>query len=79
MENHARDRSLGVCNGVGVPKFLPSLVAHPSNPPSLLPGCQLGGEVRTEGAYLSQAGDEEVSALNGCRHLTGNRKLQEST
>ena len=29
----------------------------------------MGEEVRAEGAYLSQAGDEEMSALKGERHL----------
>lgn len=56
-----------VCGGSwGIPTL------SPTNMPQLHHAwCQesLSGEVRAEGAYLRQAGDEEVSALKGGRRL----------
>lgn len=55
--------------GAWVPAFPPSL--RPASLKSIISGSgsQVGGEVRAEGAYLSQADDEDMSALKGERHL----------
>lgn len=50
--------------GLGVPTLSP-----PNKSTISGAGRRLGREVRTEGAYLSQIGDEEESALKGRRHL----------
>lgn len=70
MKNHARLAIIVwgcVWWGWG---FLRSLSLLPTSLKSTTSGAgsQLGVEIK-EGAYLSQTGDEEVSALKGGRHL----------